>query len=101
MAAKKKVEEAVTPRPVDTKALKQVIAYAAKEKRLTDAHRQSERALSEIVHKADELASLAGDIDTNADALSPIEAERQARRVERLDESLDKVLDRMRELVSA
>lgn len=84
--------------PIDEKALRSLVKWAEKEERSTNAEHEAERALSEIVRKADYLVTLAGNVHVDG---SPIEKERQVKRIERLTESLDKVVSTMTELADA
>lgn len=104
MAAKKKTAAApAAPAsfPIDTKALKLAVTYGEKAKRTESAQRDAEDALSSIVQKATEVATIASDIHPDGRQGTPIEQERYAKRIERFNASLDKFLDNIRELADA
>jgi hypothetical protein len=86
---------------VDPKAFAGAMQWADKERRSTAATNEAERALSVLVQTAAEIASQAGDIPTDTHSGTPIERERAARRIQRLNETLSKVRTSVAELASA
>lgn len=108
MATRKPARKAASTPPVpaiiaipevNKKALGKIVSFAEMNKRAHDATVETERALSALVHEADEIASLAGDV--HADAGTAAERERHARKIVRLTATLNKVRADIAELATA
>lgn len=106
MATKQDAQPEVHPsvtvaQKMDHAALAQAMNWADKERRSTAATNDAERALSVLVQTAQDIASTAGDIASDAHGGSPIERERHAKRIERVNVALDKVRVSVAELAAA
>lgn len=85
---------------INERALSQLAKWAAHNERVHAADEEAERALSVANEKVDTLHNLLDKVPVEVEGEKPIDAERRAKKVAKIDEALDKVIEQVEALVA-